>query len=564
MPQDAFTLRYLCEELNEIFSGGKINRIVQPTADITVLTAYTKNGVKKLLLDVNPACPRIGITESEPFSEITASNFCMLLKKHLLSATVERVSLVRFDRIVKIDLLPSAEFFDAPEKSLYVELMGRYSNVILTENGKVLGGNRGINFLDNNVRPLIAGLNYKLPPVGDKKEPSDTALKEIFALKESITAENLCANVQGLALSTAQEIVNGFSVNLETENTGERFYGYLNNYIYNTKPDPCVFYADGEAKDVCVYPYGVVRGEVKRFSALYAAEEAFFTEKTERKRFKNLKDRLNGIVSSGIKKSKKRLAAVLSRVKEAESAEDNRIKGELILANVYKLKGGETEAEFDNYYDGTVMKIALNENLSPAKNAEAYYKKYNKQKRALISLAPQKESAEDELGYLESVESELTLCESYSDLKAVEEELCLSGFIKKPQVKKGKKPEETENPRVYDVYGYQVKVGRNNAENDKITFSAKPWDIWLHAKTYHSSHVIAETNGKKLTERALIAAAEICAYYSKGRNGGKTEIVYCERKFVKKPKKSALGFCTYTDFKSIVVNPDPHTDMLKK
>ena len=161
------------------------------------------------------------------------------------------------------------------------------------------------------------------------------------------------------------------------------------------------------------------------------------------------------------------------------------------------------------------------------------------------------------------MDSEISICESLSDLKAVEEELRLSGFIKKPQLKKGKKAEEILKPRVYDVYGFTVKVGRNNAENDKITFTAKPVDLWLHSKNYHSSHVIIETNGKKAPDRVITAAAEICAYYSKGRNSGKTEIVYCERKFVKKPKKSPPGFCSYTDFKSITVEPDPHADMLK-
>lgn len=562
MPQDAFTLRYLCEEINGIFKGGRINRIAQPTADVIILTVYTEKGVKKLLLDVDPACPRIGIIETEPPQSVPAPNFCMLLKKHIQSAKIKEISLVGFDRIVKIDLIPSAEFFDSPEKTLYVELMGRYSNVILTENGKVLGGNRGINFLDNNVRPLIAGLYYKLPPVGDKKEPKDVKLKEIFNDAESITAENLCEKIQGIAKSTAQEIVDSFE-KISGENTGEKFYTHLNAYIYDTAIRPCVIYSDGVAKDVCVYPYKSLSGEVKEYPALYSAEEAYFTEKAVRKDFKNLKDKLNGVVSAGLKKAKKRLAAVTARVKDAENAEENRLKGELILSNIYKLKGGEKQAELDNYYDGGKITVALDERLSPAKNAENYYKKYNKQKRAALSLAPQKTAAEEELNYLESVESEIALCDGVADLKAVEKELCLSGFIKKPQPKKGKKAEDVAEPRIYDIYGFTVKVGRNNAENDRITFSAKPWDIWLHAKIQHSSHVIVETNGKKLPERVLVTAAEICAYYSKGREGGKTEIVYCERKFVKKPKKSPLGFCTYTDFKSVTVNPDRHADMLK-
>ncbi|MBP5467355.1 MAG: NFACT family protein, partial [Clostridia bacterium] len=494
MPQDAYTLRYLCEELNGILKNGKINRVAQPTADITVLTVYTESGVKKLLLDVNPACPRIGIIGAELSAERTASNFCMLLKKHILSATVKGVSLVGFDRIVKIDLKPSAEFFDSPEKTLYVELMGRYSNVILTELGKVLGGNRGINFLDNNVRPLISGMPYKLPPVGDKKEPADIAVKTLFSDVKDITAENLCANVLGLALSTATEIVNGFSCETDAGvSVGEEFYDHLNGYVYRTKQRPCVVVCDGVIKDVCVYPYESLKGEIIEYSTLYEAEEAYFAEKSAVKKFGDLFARLNSVINAGLKKSRKRLTAVLSRVKDAEDAEMNRIKGELILSNIYKLKGGEKQAEFDNYYDGTKITVALDTRLSPSKNAEAYYKKYNKQKRALISLIPQKESAESEIRYLESVESELSLCDGIAELKAVEEELVLSGLIKS-NVKKGKRTEETAKPKIYGIYGFTVKVGRNNAENDRITFSAKPWDIWLHAKDYHSSHVVIETD----------------------------------------------------------------------
>ncbi|MBO4251264.1 MAG: NFACT family protein [Clostridia bacterium] len=566
MPQDAFTLRYLCEELNGILKGGKINRVAQPDSDITVFTVYTSSGIKKLILDVNPACPRIGLSESEPPSGQNPSNFCMLLKKHILSATIKGLSLVGFDRVVKIELLPSTEFFDSPEKIIYVELMGRYSNVILTENGKVLGGNRGINFLDNNVRPLIAGLNYRLPPVGDKKEPSDCAIKEIFDSADKITAENLCKFVQGLANSTAQEIADGFNADETLKgavNIGEKFYGYLNDYIYRTVKRPCVLTDNGEIKDVFVYPYKNMKGVIKEYGFLCDAEDAYFAEKTERKRFGDLRSRLSGIVSAGLKKCKKRHNAVLSRLKDAENAEENRLKGELILSNIYKIKTGETEAELDNYYDGTKIVVALDKKLSPSKNAEAYYKKYNKQKRSLASLTPQKESAEEEVRYLESVESELSLCDSLSDLKAVEEELALSGFIRKPSQRKGTKT-ETEKPRIYDIYGFNVKVGRNNAENDKITFSAKPWDLWLHAKEHHSSHLVLETGGKKIPDRVLVAAAEICAYYSQGREGGKTEIAYCERKFVKKPKRSPLGFCTYTNFKSLIVQPNVHVELLKQ
>ena len=165
MPQDAFTLKYLCQELNALFSGGKVNKITEPTNDELVFTIYTGKRTEKLLLDVNPSCPRIGVINQEKESPLTAPNFCMLMRKHLLSATLDSIELIGFDRIVKIEFTASAEFFDAVKKTVFVELMGRYSNIILTENGKILGGNRGINMFDNGVRPLIVGYPYVFPPV---------------------------------------------------------------------------------------------------------------------------------------------------------------------------------------------------------------------------------------------------------------------------------------------------------------------------------------------------------------------------------------------------------------
>ena len=198
MPQDAYNLRYLCSELNSLLQGGKINRIIQPIEEEVVFTVWTGRETVKLVLDVNPAMPRIGIAKTEKVAPLTPLNFCMLLRKHLLNATINAIELVGFDRVVKISLTASDEFVSAVEKTLYVELMGRYSNVILTENGKVLGGNRGINFFDNGVRPLIVNKNYVLPPSNGKKEPCDKSLIDDFKLAESDKnlAEFIIAKIQ--------------------------------------------------------------------------------------------------------------------------------------------------------------------------------------------------------------------------------------------------------------------------------------------------------------------------------------------------------------------------------
>ena len=209
------------------------------------------------------------------------------------------------------------------------------------------------------------------------------------------------------------------------------------------------------------------------------------------------------------------------------------------------------------------MNITLDERLSVSKNAENYYKKYNKQKRTLSALKPQREQAESELNYLESVLSLVSVCDDIEDLFMVQNELESAGLIadRKQNVKK-KKQEETFC-REYIVDGFRIRAGRNNTENDKLTFTAKPSDVWVHAKDYHSTHVVIESGGKNIPDRVIFIAAEICAYYSKGRDGGKTEIVYTEKKNVKKPSKSKPGFVTYDNFKSVVVNPEKHIEFIK-
>ncbi len=566
MPQDAFTLKYLCKELNEVFAGGKVNRITEPTNDELVLTVYTGKRTEKLLLNVNPSSPRIGVIEREKESPLTAPNFCMLMRKHLLSATLDSIELIGFDRIVKIEFTASPEFFDAVKKTVYVELMGRYSNIILTENGKILGGNRGINMFDNGVRPLIVGLPYVFPPVNDKKLPNDSALVEYFNCFDGGSfAEYVCKGVQGIALSTAQEIELRY---LESGNAiggdfGKDFFEYVNDFLYNAKLNPCVTIEDGVLKDVSVFPYNVIKGERTFFDRLYLAEEYYFDVKEKAKKYSNKKERLTSVVSTAIKKAKKRLTAITSKEKDALNSEDNRIKGELILANIYKIKQGDSLVELDNYYDGSKLAVELDTKLSPAKNSENYYKKYNKQKRTLKALEPQKQQANAELEYYLSVLDEISIAESVDELSLIRSELEQVGAIKKQNEKKRKKQEENLY-NVFVVDGFTVRAGRNNVENDKLTFSARPKDVWLHAKEYHSSHVVIETAGRTPSDNVIKISAEICAYYSKARQSGKVEVAFTEKKNVKKPTGGKLGFCHYDNYQTVMVEPKKHDDKIKR
>lgn len=563
MPQDAFSLRFICKELNNILSGGKVNKIIQPNNDEVIFFVYTGVKIEKICISVNPSFPRIGIADGNADCPLTAFNFCMLLRKHLQNSTVEGVFLEGFDRIVRIDFLPSEEFFDAEKKQLYVELMGRYSNIILTENGKILGGNRGINFFDNGVRPLLVGGKYVFPPVSGKKEPKDVSLIKYFEdYVGNDFSKYVFEGVSGIALSTVKELCLRYEKDyVEKENFSENFFEYLKKFLYTNKINPCILMNGEEVTDFCVFPYESLKGEYIFFDSVLQAEFFYSNKKKNGKAFLEKKERVKSIVLSVEKKLKKKLNAICSREKEALDYELNRIKGELILANIYKIKQGDSLVEADNYYDNSKIKISLDEKISPSKNAERYYKKYTKQKRTIEFLSPQKESIVSELEYLNTVSDELNLCENISDAESVFLELENYGLVKNTS----KKNQTKKSPcfREYNVEGFRVKVGRNNTENDKLTFSASSEDIWFHVKDYHSAHLVLETNRKQVPDYVIEICAQICAYYSKCRQENKVEVVFTKKKFVKKPPKSKPGFCVYENFSSVFVCPDKKIEFVK-
>jgi predicted ribosome quality control (RQC) complex YloA/Tae2 family protein len=334
---------------------------------------------------------------------------------------------------------------------------------------------------------------------------------------------------------------------------------------------------NGNVKDVCAYPYTTVSGDIKPFDTLMQAEEYYFSARDKERKFKEKYTRLSGIINAQIKKAKKRLTAINSKLKDASSAEENRLKGEILLANIYRVKQGDTLLKAENYYDGTTIDIELDPTISPSKNAEKFYKKYNKQKRTIEVLSVQKEGAMEELNYLTEVLDELSLSNDINDLNFVQSELEQSGIIVLKQQQKGKVKNIVQNPyREYTVAGYTVLCGKNNHANDELCRSARQEDVWLHVKDGHSSHVIIKTNGatlylesaqntaKILPKKVLEIAGEICAYYSKARQTNKAEIIYTLKKHIKKPKGARPGTWVYENETSFMVTPNSHEENLKE
>lgn len=548
MPQDAYTLLRVARELNKKLKGGKISKIIQPSRDELSFIIYTKEGNVKLEACMSASGCRLSLSSADKKSPASAPNFCMLLRKHLQNAEILNIGQVGFERIVKFDFLCVSDF-SSENMSLYFEVMGKYSNATLVKDGIIVGALKSTYLGENVKRVLFTGAKYCLPEPQNKIQPDDIAGLELaLSGRFSDPAKVIADRVTGIAYTTAEEICAYFG--------GMPTPKQLKEFVFGCPEQPCVILREGAPNDFKVYS---LSPEKKAFGDILAAQDYYYGYVTEKKKFSDKKRKLESAVNAALKKAEKRLAATEAKLFECADAETLKLKGELITANIYALERGMDKFEAVNYYDpnGGKITILLDKSLTPSANAQRYYKKYAKQKRTIESCAAQKAETEEKIEYLKSIGGHIYAAESLYDLIETESELQREGLLPAPPAVKGKQPEEGAF-REYEIRGFKVIAGRNNIQNDRLLKSLAPEDIWLHTQKYHSAHVGIITQKREPPEEVIAAAAEICAYYSDGREGKKIPVDYCLRKFVKKPPKSRAGFVIYTDFKTALADPCRH------
>lgn len=561
MPQDAFTLRHIARELNAMLSGGKVNKIIQPSRDEVDLLLYAGGKTRKLMLNTNASFARACVSDLPRTAPDVAPNFCMLLRKHLTGAALLSVRQEGFERILAFTFDCAGEFTRA-ERVLYAEIMGKYSNLVLTESGVISGALKVSSLQENFKRVLFPGVPYSPPEPQDKANPADTAALQarMQAFGGGDLAEFLFSNLSGLALPTcrqiAEEVFRGRSEPFGDNAAAAAKSVY--DFIFSEQTAPAVLRANSEAKDFFVR---LPRGE--RCESVNEAQDRYYTERETKRDFSEKKRKLEGLLLSRRKKEEKKLSLLLERERDCADMEKNRIFGELITANIYQLRKGMDGCELVNYYDeeAKTVKIPLDKTLAPAQNAQKYYKKYNKQKRTLAAVAPQKEEALSDLDYTNSMLFSLSRAENLLDLAEAEEELRAAGLM--PPLKKKQKSAAAIPFRAFEKDGFTIFAGRNNVQNDRLLREAAANDVWLHTQKYHSAHVLIRTEGRKVPDSVLLAAAEICAHFSDGQAGNKIPVDYCERRFVKKPPKAKAGFVVYTDFKTVLADPNRHAELEK-
>ena len=563
MAYDAITLSKLTKEFNDTIKGGKINKIFMPQKDDVVINIFNKQSLK-LLMSCNSNVNRIHLTEYSQENPLTAPSFCMLLRKYLLGGTITAIEQQPFERVVDFTVATKNELGYKNDVHLIFELTGRDSNVILTDaDYKIIDGLRHFSCDLTTQRIVLPNAKYRFFDKQDKIPPTDkqaimTAAKNCDDIHDFVSKKIL-----GVCPSTVNEIC--ALANNDVNNVCSAFDTYFDN-LYNTMP--VIVYNNDLPKDVFPYDYVSSKGKKISFATLNEAHDRFYYNKSKTQRFAEKAKGVSTVLKNAINRTEKKLGIQKQAYVEAQQNTQNKIFGDLILANLGNIQKNSDGFDAVNYYEENcpVVHIPLDRALSAKQNAQEYYKKYAKQKSTLKhnSVLIQQNTAM--LDYLKSVKKNLEFCSTSEDLQEIAQELTEAGIIKN-KAKNGKKQQAKTaiTPLRFDLNGYALFVGKNNIQNDYVTFKlARSSDLWLHAQNIHSSHAVIQSDGEKVPDNVILIAAEIVAAYSQASAGTKIAVDYCLKKRVKKPPESPKGFVVYTDFNTVIVNPDKHEELLSQ
>ena len=556
MAFDAGMLYVSLEEIKRECLGARVEKVHQPTKDEVVLLLRGK----RLSVNIGSTCPRIAMTGLTKDNPLTPSMFCMLLRKHLSGAILQSVEQCGFDRVARLALSGFDEMGYRTEKILYAELMGKYSNLILTDDkDKIIAVAKPVDFSDSEIRQLLPGLTYAVPPLQDKRIPMDETregfLSSLAAYPAGRGATRMLTDTyRGTATTVARELVwraMGAETSVE-ETDRERLWQVFSewfSFLKEGKAQPTAYYKEnGEGLAYGYRPLAHLANQHTRsFDSVAALFDTYFGEKDRVERIHSRAADMVRLVTHTKARLRKKLMLQREELADSERGEEYRRMGDLITAEIYRLKRGAVSFTATDYTTDppSAVEVPLDGRLSPAANAQRYYKLYTKAKKAREVLAEQVLLTETELAYMESVDAFLSRAETEADLSEIRDELSRAGYgarmKKHTPVKQIKaRPLEFTSPS-----GYRVLCGRNNIQNDLLTFRiAEKGDLWFHTKGVPGSHVILVCGGEEPSEEDYTFAAEIAATYSSA-TGERAEVDYTRVKNVKKPPASKPGYVTY-------------------
>lgn len=586
MAFDGIVVNSLARELNEILNGSKIDKVYQPERDEICLKVRSREGNKKLVISASASNPRVYLADKyEKNNPKKAPVFCMTLRKHIQNGVIVGIEQVGFERIIKISVESYDELKEKTIKNLYVEIMGKHSNIILVmENqNKILDSIKRVPISISRVRQILPGNEYELPPEQDKMNPlnkinADELLERIKSGKGQVF-KSIYTNILGISPLVAKDVC--LRVGIDKSKDIEQISLEDSKKI----ADEINIIFDDLAKDK-IYPNVVIdekKDKIIEFSSIRLKQyedltevrkdtisqaiEDYYLIKDKKERINQRSSNMKKNISLKLERINHKLEKQAKELKDSEKADEYKVKGELLTAFIYMIKPGMESIKLANFYDNNEeIEIKLKAHFSPSENAQKYFKKYNKLKNATEELTKQIAINEEEAQYLENTLLSIENCENEKELKEIKEELMREGYIKTYKMPKKNNKPGTNIMKYISSNGNLIMVGKNNKQNDYLTLRlADNEDLWFHTKDIPGSHVLLKVGGKKFDEKEILEAATLAAYYSKAKMSENVPVDYTTKRNVRKPSGAKPGLVIYEKNKTVYVTPsDEEKAKIKK
>ncbi len=586
MALDGFVIANMTSQLNETICGGRIAKIAQPERDELLFTikqsrpskedaSKTVRSQYRLVISVNPSLPLIYLTQENKPSPMTAPTFCMVLRKHLNNCRIVSIEQLGLERVLRLELEHLNEMGDLCKKYLYVELMGKHSNIIFCDaSDTIIDSIKHVSLLVSSVREVLPGRPYFIPNTQSKEDPftvtQETFTEKILA-KPLPLAKALYTSLTGFSPVMANELLYRASLS-DHETTGElteleklhlfRNFAQMRDDLKAQHFEPVIVQKNGEPKEFASMQLTSYQAEdgyqLIDYTDISQMLYDYYETKEIYSRIHQKSSDLRRITNTALERNRKKYDLQEKQLHDTQKRDKYKVYGELITTYGYSLTGGEKYLECENYYTNETVRIPLDESKNAMENAKRYFDKYAKLKRTFEALTVQIRETKEEIDHLESISNALDIARQEADLVSIKRELTEYGYMKRHASRsKEKSPGKSKPLHYLSSDGFHMYVGKNNYQNEELTFKfANGGDWWFHAKKAAGSHVIVKTEGQELPDRTFEEAAALAAYYSTARDQTKVEVDYIQRKHVKKPNGSKPGFVVYYTNYSMTIAPE--------
>ncbi len=570
MAFDAFYLSAIIDEIR-LLGDARVDKIHQPSRDTVILHLKGRENRAKLLFAANPAAPRLHLTAASPENPAEPPMFCMLLRKHLSGSRLSAISQIPMERTATFTFDCIDEMGDPTQKQLVAELMGKTCNLyLLDKDNRIIDCLRRIGLDSGAKRQALPGLYYQPPEPVNKQDPMDLSKEDYVNLLSlpgaDLLADRLMDILGGLSPLVCREaalFATGDTAariaGIALEEVAEKLAAFFHENLHHPRPSYYA-HADGTPKQFAFCPirqYGSYQS-ADSFSSLL---DLYYTVRDRKDAMRQKSQGLRKTVSNLCQRLDRKIAIQEKELEEAKDRERLRQLGDILTANIHRIQKGQTKVTVEDFYDENMaaIDIPLSPLLSPQQNAAKFYKDYSRMKNAEKELTKQLSLAREELQYLRSVLDELSRATAEAELEEIRRELQEGGYIKADTGKKRIKAAKLPPMHFVSTDGYDIYVGRNNRQNDELTFRmARKDDLWLHVEKRHGSHVIIACAGATPPDNTVTQAAQLAAYYAETADGQNIPVDVTPVKQVKKIPNGKPGMVIYHSYRTVIVNPYPN------